>query len=55
MKKKKISFSTMILLSLLLGVITGLILQNHANIATTYIQPVGTVFLKDHPERMNPS
>lgn len=45
MKKKKISFSTMILLSLLLGVITGLILQNHANIATTYIQPVGTVFL----------
>lgn len=45
MKKKKISFSTMILLSLLLGVITGLILQNHANIATTYIQPAGTVFL----------
>ena len=45
MKEKKISFSTMILLSLLLGVITGLILQNHANIATTYIQPVGTVFL----------
>ena len=45
MKKKKLSFSTTILLSLLLGVITGLILQNHANIATTYIQPIGTVFL----------
>lgn len=45
MKKKKLSFSTLILLSLALGVIAGLFLQNHTSIATTYIQPVGTIFL----------
>ena len=45
MKQKKISFSTMILLSLIFGVITGILLQNHASIATTYIQPFGTIFL----------
>lgn len=45
MKKKKLSFSTLILVSLVLGVLTGLLLQNHSSIATTYIQPVGTVFL----------
>lgn len=45
MEKKKLSFSTLILLALVLGVITGLLLQNHSSIATTYIQPVGTIFL----------
>lgn len=45
MKKRKLSFSSLILLSLILGVVAGLILQNHASIATTYIQPVGTIFL----------
>lgn len=45
MKKKKLSFSTKILLSLILGVCAGLLLQNHIDIATTYIQPIGTIFL----------
>ena len=35
----------MILLALMLGVIAGLILQNHVFIATIYIQPAGTIFL----------
>lgn len=35
----------MILLSLIFGVITGISLQNHSSIATTFIQPFGTIFL----------
>lgn len=45
MKKKKISFSTSIFIALVLGIVTGLLLQNHSSIATKYISPVGTVFL----------
>ena len=29
----------------MLGVIAGLLLQNHVNIANTYIKPFGTLFL----------
>lgn len=45
MKKKKISFSTSIFIALIFGIITGLLLQNHSDIATNYIAPVGTIFL----------
>lgn len=43
--KKKLSFSTTILISLILGVMTGLLLQNRPEIAVSYIQPIGTIFL----------
>lgn len=45
MKKKKISFSTSIFIALIFGIITGLLLQKHSDIATNYIAPVGTIFL----------
>lgn len=44
-KSKKPSLTLMIFISLALGVIVGLLLQNHAKIAETYISPLGTVFL----------
>lgn len=43
--KKKLSFSTTILISLILGVTAGLLLQNRSDIAASYIQPIGTIFL----------
>lgn len=45
MKKKKLSLPVMIVIALILGVILGLLLMNHVDIATTYIQPFGTIFL----------
>lgn len=44
-KKKKLSLTTYIFAALVLGVAAGLLLQNHASIATGYIQPFGTIFL----------
>ncbi len=37
--------ATKIFIALVLGVIVGLLLQNHAEFATTYIKPFGTIFL----------
>lgn len=44
-KKKKISLTTKIVISLILGVIAGLLLQNHADFAKNYIKPFGTIYL----------
>lgn len=43
--KKKVSLTVWILGALILGVIAGLLLQNHSDIAETYIKPLGTIFL----------
>lgn len=45
MSKKKMSLVTKIMLGLILGVIVGLFFTSAPKIATTYIQPVGTLFL----------
>lgn len=42
---RKISLSVKICLGLVLGVIVGILLQSNSDIATTYIQPFGTLFL----------
>lgn len=43
--KKKLSLSTTIIISLVLGVICGILLQSNPDIATEYIKPFGTIFL----------
>lgn len=43
--KKKLSLSTIIIFSLILGVICGILLQGNPVIATDYIKPFGTIFL----------
>ena len=45
MEKRKLNPSVWILIGLLLGVLAGLALQNHPEIANTYIKPFGTLFL----------
>lgn len=42
---KKVSLSVKICIGLVLGVIVGILLQSKPEIATTYIQPFGTLFL----------
>ena len=42
---KKLSLTVQIFVSLVLGVIAGLLLQNHASFASTYIKPFGTIYL----------
>ena len=42
---KKLSLTVKIFVSLVLGVIAGLLLQNQADFAVTYINPFGTVYL----------
>jgi len=42
---KKLSLTVQIFVSLVLGVIAGLLLQNQASFAVTYIKPFGTVYL----------
>ena len=42
---KKLSLTVQIFVSLVLGVIAGLLLQDHAAFANTYIKPFGTVYL----------
>ena len=44
-QKKKVSLTVLIFIALVLGVIAGLALQGHADIATDYIKPFGTIFL----------
>lgn len=45
MKKLKISLTWQILISLVLGVIAGILMQDCVEFAQTYIKPFGTIFL----------
>lgn len=43
--KKKLPLAAQIFIALVLAIIAGLLMQNCASIATTYIKPFGTIFL----------
>ena len=43
--KRKMSLATKIFIALVLGIIAGLALTSHADIAVKYIKPFGTIFL----------
>ena len=43
--KKKLSLATQIFIALVLGIIVGVCLTNHADVAVKYIKPFGTIFL----------
>lgn len=43
--KKKVSLATKIFIALILGIIVGLLLTRHSDIAVNYIKPFGTIFL----------
>ena len=43
--RKKLSLTALIFISLILGVIAGLALQNHSGFAVNYIKPFGTIYL----------
>ena len=45
LNKKKMSLTFKITIGLLLGVIAGIALQNHADFAVNYIKPIGTIYL----------
>lgn len=46
MKKKiKLPLAIQIFIALVLGIIAGILLQGHTNIADDYIKPFGTIFL----------
>ena len=45
MKKKTLPLATQIFIALVLGIIAGLCLQGHVEVAESYIKPVGTIFL----------
>ena len=45
MKTRKLSLATQIFIALLLGIIAGICLMKNADIATSYIKPLGTIFL----------
>ena len=45
MKKKKISLAGQIFIALVLAIIAGLLMQNVADFANSYIKPFGTIFL----------
>ena len=44
-KKIKLPLAAKIFIALLLGILAGLALQSHADLAETYIRPFGTIFL----------
>ena len=44
-KKRKLNFSVKVMIGLALGIVAGILLQGHSKIATTYIEPFGTVYL----------
>ena len=44
-EKKGMEFSIQVMIGLALGIVAGLLLQSHADIATTYIKPWGTLYL----------
>ena len=43
--KKKMSLATQIFIALAIAIAVGLLMQNHAEFAVTYIKPFGTIFL----------
>ena len=45
LNNKKMSLTVKITIGLLLGVIAGIALQNHADFAVSYIKPIGTIYL----------
>ena len=45
MEKKKMSLAGQIFIALVLAIIVGLLMQNAADFAATYIKPFGTIFL----------
>lgn len=44
-EKKKLSLAMQIFIALVLAIVAGLLLGNHADFAKTYINPFGTIFL----------
>ncbi len=42
---KKLSLASQIFIALILGIIVGILCTGHSNVATTYIRPIGTIFL----------
>ena len=42
---KKLSLASQIFIALVLGIIVGILFTGHSSIATTYIKPIGTIFL----------
>lgn len=42
---KKLSLATKIFIAMILGIVVGLCMQNHADIVNGYIKPFGTIFL----------
>ncbi len=41
----KLSLATQIFIALVLGIVVGVLLTSHANVATEYIKPIGVIFL----------
>ena len=44
-EKKKLSLAMQIFIALVLAIVAGLLLGNHADFAKAYINPFGTIFL----------
>lgn len=44
-KTKKLSLASQIFIALVLGIVAGMLLTRHADIAVSYIKPFGTIFL----------
>lgn len=44
-KTKKLSLASQIFIALVLGIVAGMLLTKHADIAVSYIKPFGTIFL----------
>jgi Na+/H+-dicarboxylate symporter len=44
-KKKKLPLAAQIFIALILAIVVGLLMQNHAEFANSYIKPFGTIFL----------
>ncbi len=44
-RKFKLSLPLQIFIALILGIIVGILLQEHSDIAEEYIKPFGTIFL----------
>ena len=45
LNNKKMSLTFKITMGLILGVMVGAALQNHADFAVSYIKPIGTIYL----------
>ena len=44
-QKKKLSLTALISISLVIGIVVGLLLQNYADFTVNYIKPIGTIYL----------